>query len=78
MGRARPFDDFLSLLHFSAALVSALLGVDVSATIAYVFYQLLERERLGRKLGDLVEWLVGLLAGAAARYAVTVVMRSPC
>ena len=67
MGRARAFDDVWSWLHFAAAALSVLLGVEVAATITYVFYQWIERESLRRKLGDAVEWLSGLIAGAAAR-----------
>lgn len=67
MGKARAFDDVFSFLHFLAAALSVILGVETAATIAYVFYQFIERESLRRKLGDAVEWITGLIAGGIVR-----------
>ena len=67
--RIRLFDDWLSLLHFLYAALIALLDptLAVAASIAFTAYQLVERERGPEKLGDFVEWMLGLLAGALAR-----------
>ena len=67
MGKVKPFDDVFSFLHFLAAALSVLLHVEVAATLTYVFYQYVEREKLSRKLGDAVEWMCGLIVGAVAR-----------
>lgn len=69
MGRVEPFDDPESTIHFLVALVLAILDplALLSATVAFTGYQLVERERRARKLGDFIEWLSGILVGVILR-----------
>ena len=69
MGRAEPFDDPESTLHFLVAFLLAVLDplALLSATVAFTGYQLAEREKRARKLGDFIEWLSGILVGAVLR-----------
>ena len=70
MGKIRAFDDLLSWAHFVyAALLAALEPLAlIAASMVFVAYQCWEKERLGRKLGDFVEWMAGCLAGVIARW----------
>ena len=70
MGRVKAFDDVYSWLHFAyAALLAALEPLAlVAASIVFVAYQGWEKERLGRKLGDFVEWMAGCLVGVIVRW----------
>ena len=69
-GEVRVFDDWASLIHFLVAATLAFFSpaVSVSGTIAYVFYQVYDRDDDGERLGDLIEWLAGLVLGSAARF----------
>ena len=61
------FDDKRSVIHVVASALSVLLHVDISLTILFTAYEYIEPEDVGHKLGDLVEWAIGLIAGGIAR-----------
>ena len=69
MGRVRAFDDPLSFIHMLYAAAVAYLSPTalVAASIIYYAYQSIEKEKLSRKRGDYVEWLVGILVGLIIR-----------
>ena len=75
MGRRRVFDDVYSFLHSLTAFTTALVDpvALLSATLVFIAYQLCEREERGRKRGDFVEWMIGLLIGSALRFLTGVV-----
>jgi len=65
----RVFDDPRSILHFLIPLTLTVISPSalLAATIVYLVYEVLEHEPLENKLGDLVEWLTGILVGAFLR-----------
>ena len=67
--RIRIFDDISSIAHFIFGLIAALLRLDISATIVFVAYQVYEREKVEFKLGDYIEYALGLLIGGVLRCA---------
>jgi hypothetical protein len=61
------FDDKASYVHLIVGFVSVLLRVEIPATLLYILYQYIDREREFEKKGDIVEYTVGLLLGALVR-----------
>ena len=61
------FDDKRSVIHVVTSALSVLLHINVSLTILFIAYEYIEPEDVGHKLGDLVEWGVGLIAGGITR-----------
>jgi Gpi18-like mannosyltransferase len=61
------FDDKASYVHTLFGAVSVLLRIEIPATLIYLLYQYIDREREFEKKGDLIEYTVGLLAGALVR-----------
>lgn len=68
MGRevVRPviFDGWRSWIHLVAAAASVILGIPIPATLVFIAYQLFEPEKIPNKLGDFIEWGIGLFIGA--------------
>ena len=69
-GEVRVFDDWGSLVHFLAAFLLAFFSpaVSIGGSVVYCLYQVYDRDDDGERLGDLIEWLAGLVVGAAARF----------
>ena len=61
------FDDLFSYGHLLLAMLCALVGVDVAATIAYLAYQYLDADDIRTRLGDIAEWVAGLIIGGFLR-----------
>lgn len=58
------FDDKKSLLHFLTGIATARLGpAGILIIIIFVIYQKREREPYLNKLGDFIEFILGILAG---------------
>ena len=72
MGKVRVFDDLYSWFHFFVSLLVTYLSpvAAIAATICFVEYQRWERERRSEKLGDFIEWMVGILIGVLTRVIV--------
>ena len=66
------FDDKRSVIHVVASALSVLLHVNISLTILFVVYEYIEPEDVGHKLGDFIEWAIGLLAGSIVKYIMVV------
>lgn len=62
----RVFDDLKSLIHIAAGFGGVFLGISVPVTLVFTIYQYLEKEDLNNKLGDMVEYGIGLFLGAIA------------
>jgi hypothetical protein len=61
------FDDKASYVHLAFGVASVLLRIEIPATLLYILYQYIDREREFEKKGDIVEYTVGLLLGALVR-----------
>ena len=66
--RYKVFDDPLSFIHALASALSVIFNVSFEATICYLLYQYLDVEFREEKLGDIVEWIVGLIVGGFAKF----------
>ena len=69
----RIFDDARSVIHVVASALSVLLHVNISFTILFIAYEYTEPEDVGHKLGDFIEWAIGLLTGSIVKYIMVVV-----
>ena len=63
------YDDLCSYLHTLLGIISVILGLEVAipSGLAFVIYQLRERERWVRKKGDYVEYVIGLIIGGIVK-----------
>jgi len=63
------YDDPASIMHTALGFAAVLWHIEVAVTLIYLLYQYMDRESVSEKKGDLVEYSVGLLAGALVRWA---------
>ena len=63
------FDDWCSIFHTVFGFIIALFGKDIPVIsailiIAYVVYEIMEKERAVATVGDVVEMMVGFMIGS--------------
>lgn len=61
------FDDKASFVHLLFGFASVVARIEIPATLLYLLYQYIDREREFEKKGDIIEYTVGLLVGALVR-----------
>jgi len=62
--KLKVFDDKKSLIHFALGVITPFLfPYSLIIPAAYVWYQAREKEDIGSKVGDFIEYCVGLIAG---------------
>lgn len=59
--------DLGTVAHLAGAILSVLVGVDVAATLAFLYYQHIDVEPIEEKPLDIVEWIIGIIIGAIAK-----------
>lgn len=59
-----PPIDYRDVIHFMFGVLAVLLGREMVFTLIFMFYQMFERFESDRaKLGDVIEYTIGLLTG---------------
>lgn len=57
-------DDMYSYIHIIFGFVSILLGISIESTLIFATFQLIDEDTVYEKLGDIIEFSIGVVAGA--------------
>lgn len=69
------FDDYKSIIHFFAGLISACIPfLNVIIILIYILYQLSEDEPVIRKIGDIQEFILGFIAGYSVQSTIKAIL----
>lgn len=61
-------NDISSIIHILFGLLSSIFDFRLEATVIFSFYQFIDIEPPEEKLGDIVEFSIGLLIGSAIKF----------